>query len=245
MNDPSPIDALDALGALGSFFALDRHPVHASPDGPWQPLSRLLEPAGIRERIHQVRDALARSARCEVAGVPWRVAVSVAHLGLVARLVSPAVGALALEIGTLSLDPAATWWQPVVGGPVPLSVAGDALVRSTADDAGPVIEGVVRTLTMRCARESVSPLVLWGNVASAVNGAYSVLASTRPDLSAAAQRHTLGTLRLPALAGMSNSRPGPDFRRINCCLIYRLSGAREPAARQVCGDCVLRTADAG
>jgi hypothetical protein len=174
--------------------------------------------------------------------IPWRVAASVAHLGLVARLISPPLGVRISGMGDLTLDPGETWWQPVIGGPVPLSVSLDAATPISAKPR-PVVEGVAHTLTELFAQESVSPRVLWGNVASAVNGAYNAISSLRPDLVNAARLHVLGTLDHPALRGMSNRDLGPSFRRTNCCLIYRLGAAG--GSRQVCGDCVLRTATTG
>lgn len=229
---------MDEQSAIGPFFAVDRHAPNAVPHGPWQPLTRLLRPTGVRARIEQIRGGLAATARCEERDVPWQVAASVAHLGLVARLISPQLGAQ-ISGGGLTLDPEKTWWQRVVGGPVPLSVSDDALGPAPADSAV-LVDGVVRTLTELFAAESVSPRVLWGNVASAVNGAYNAIARARPDLADAAQLQVLGALDHPLLSGMSNGRPGPMFRRTNCCLIYRLGLTGR--MRQVCGDCVLATA---
>jgi hypothetical protein len=233
---------IGTLGALGPFFAVDHHARSASPDAPWQPLTRLLRPTGVRVRIDQVRGALATTARCEIGDVPVRVAASVAHLGLAARLISPQLGALIAGVGALTLDPEGTWWQPVVGGPVPLSVDADAF-ETASPDAALVVEGVVRTLTDLFEAESVSPRVLWGNVASAVNGAYNAVVSIRPDLFDAARGQVLEALEHPLLRGMSNDNPGSSFRRTNCCLIYRLGPP--VGTRQVCGDCVLGPATAG
>jgi ferric iron reductase protein FhuF len=82
---------------------------------------------------------------------------------------------------------------------------------------------------------SVSPRVLWGNVASAVNGAAAMIAATRPDLAGPAAETASAMLANPALTGTFQGRPLRGFRRRNCCLIYRLSPER-PA---YCGDCVL------
>src|SRR4051794_30752555 len=136
---------LDRLGALGPFFTVDLHSHHA-PEGAWQPLTGLLSPDGVRQRIGHVRQALATTAGSDAGDVPWRVAASVAHLGIVARLVSPCLGTLTLGLGRLMLDPAQTWWQPVVGGPVPLSVSDNALVFGALESGGLPI-GVISTLT--------------------------------------------------------------------------------------------------
>jgi hypothetical protein len=226
------------LGALGPFFAVDHHASDAMPGGSWQPLTQLLRPVGVRARVEQVRIALAATRQREVNDVPWRIAASIAHQGLAARLISPQLGVLMTGVGS-GLDPEETWWQPVLGGPVPLSVGPAALVPGSAD-AGLVIEGVVRTLTELFAAESVSPRVLWGNVASAVNAACNAIASVRPELAETARLQAVAALEHRLLAGMSNGRPGRNFRRTNCCLIYRLDPpAPSREGRQVCGDCVL------
>ena len=82
---------------------------------------------------------------------------------------------------------------------------------------------------------AVSPRVLWGNVASAVNGAATMIAAARPDLAGRAAEAAAAMLRYPPLAGTYQGHPLRGFRRRNCCLIYRLSPER-PA---YCGDCVL------
>jgi ferric iron reductase protein FhuF len=82
---------------------------------------------------------------------------------------------------------------------------------------------------------AVSRQVLWGNVASAVNGAATMIAAARPELTGAAAEAATSMLDYPALARTYQGRPLTGFRRRNCCLIYRLS----PAAPAYCGDCVL------
>ena len=189
MNDPSRISR---LGALGPFFAVESHTRNAAPDEPWQVLSELLRPIGVRTRIEQVPAALATTSRRHPDEVPRRVAASVAHLGLAARLMSPSLGSLIAGIGVLKVDPDATWWQPVVGGPVPMSVAEDAFDVGPPD-AGLAVEGVVQTLTELFETESVSPRVLWGNVASTIGGAYNAIVSVRPDLAVRSSQYARRT----------------------------------------------------
>jgi ferric iron reductase protein FhuF len=83
---------------------------------------------------------------------------------------------------------------------------------------------------------SVSPRILWGNVASAVNGAATMLARARPGLSAAAYAFTTRLLSTPPLTATADHASG-TFRRHTCCLIYQ-AGAPD-APRTLCGDCVL------
>ena len=113
---------LDDLVALGPFFAVSSHPPEAAPVPPWRPASELTGPSGpLRERIAAVRKALAASGGRAAAEIEPRVAASAAHLGLVARLTAPALGASVLRC-PLDLRPGGLWWQDVLGGPVPLSV---------------------------------------------------------------------------------------------------------------------------
>jgi hypothetical protein len=241
VEQPSGISQLfPQLRALGPFFAVDVHAPSEVPVAPWQPLTQVLRPVGVRDRISQVREALADTVRSEISDVPWRVAASVAHLGLVARLMSPCIGAATLGLGELGLEPADTWWRPVVGGPVPLSIRHDSVGLGSLNVL--ISAGAVRILTDLFAEQSVSPRVLRGNVASALNGAYNALAGVRPDLIDEARTHAQDALNLPLLAGTSHGPPGPGFSRASCCLIYRLGA---PGRRQLCGDCVLRASAHG
>jgi hypothetical protein len=153
----------------------------------------------------------------------------VAHLGLVARLVAPAIGALTLGNGGISLEVAELRWQNQLGGPFPLSVV-------TRPEQRPVLQGdAVEAVTLAFAvTYSLSPHVLWGNVGSAANGAAGLFASARPDLASRARMAADTILSDPRVEGGS-LRSGDGFRRRSCCLLYRLAGDRTA----VCGDCVL------
>jgi hypothetical protein len=232
----------DELAALGPYFAVGSHSPLAPPDRPWQPLRLLVgSSAALRGRAVEVRAALAAGSGRPVDEIELRTAASIAQLGLVARLVAPAMGAALLDGRLLGMADA--WWQPVLGGPVPLSLPQAALAGVPYD--GPVagamgrelIEGPVRALVERSAALSVSPQVLWGNVASAVNGAATMVTTARPDLAPAAFALAAGLLDEPALLGTSRSDQGHNFRRLSCCLIYRVAPR---GARAICGDCVLQ-----
>ncbi|GAA1481790.1 (2Fe-2S)-binding protein [Gordonia sinesedis] len=217
----------------GPFFAVQTH-LDAAPAPPWRPLSDLVDdPAVLDGRTAAVRAALAATARVPVDAVEVRVAASVTHLGLVARLVAPMLAAAAT--GThVDYDAESLWWQDELGGPYPLSVS--VAGAGTAAAAGP--PAVVGAITDAVAsRVRVSRRVLGGNVASAVNSAARMMATARPDIGAAASRVADAMLADPALDG-GTLRSGPGFRRRSCCLIYRIAG--DPAA--VCGDCVLAQA---
>ncbi len=225
----------DRLARLGPYFAVDRP--DSSDEASWRPLSVLLDsPAALTERVLAVRAALG-GGQVEV-----RTAVSVAQLGLVARLVSPMLGVAVLSGRLLRLDPQQAWWQPVLGGPMPLAVGDRALVGVPYDGvlgaglAEELTTGPVRALVELSASLSVSRTVLWGNVASAVNGAVVMVARSRPDLADAAATLGRRLLETAPLRGTSTGTVGGDFRRLSCCLIYRVAG---PGPRAVCGDCVL------
>lgn len=214
-----------ALAGLGPFFAVDGHRPGEEPSAGWLRVSDLsADPDLLDRRVEQIRAALSASAPRPVP-VERRVAVSVTHLGLVARLLSPTLAVAAL--GHPELAVADLWWQDVIGGAVPLSgafvPAGAAVPRPVQDLTELVID-----------RFRLSRHVAWGNVASAANSAATVMVSGRPDLADAARRAADAVLADPRVEGGRLSS-GPTFRRASCCLIYRLAGSREA----VCGDCVL------
>jgi hypothetical protein len=224
------------LAALGPYFAVDVHRPGSPMRPPWQPLGELTSsPGALAGRIGEVRERLATAAGCPAAAVEFRVAASIAQLGLCARLLSPALGAAATG-RALPVDTTQARWIPVLGGPFRLSLAEEAIAAepgaaaTAALLAGPVTE-IVRAVEAM----AVSPRVLWGNVASAVNGAATMIAAARPDLAGRAAEAAAALLGHPDLAGTYQGRPVQGFRRRNCCLIYRLSPER-PA---YCGDCVL------
>ncbi|HVV09839.1 (2Fe-2S)-binding protein [Amycolatopsis sp.] len=205
------------LESLGPFFAVETHT--AAPGAPW----REFHEPDLTARVRAVRRHLARDRPEEA--VELRVAASVAHLGLAARLLSPAL-ALNASCGQV---PADVWWQDVVGGAVPLSVrpvTGELTVR-LLDGLGAAVRPF-----------SVSPQVLWGNVASAVNGAVTMIDAAAPDWAGRARELAAELLARPPLRGTSTV-VGGRFRRRSCCLIYRAApGGTGP----VCGDCVLQDA---
>jgi hypothetical protein len=232
-----PGDAmLDRLAALGPFFALRTHHGDAPARPPWQELRTLVEdPRMLRERVDGVRTHLAAAGGRSPQAVELRVAASVAHLGLTARLVSPALGVAVLSGAWPRPDLGLVRWQPVPGGAFPLSFDAAAFVPGAPED---LMDGPVRALVDAAAALSVSPKVLWGNVASAVNGAATVLAGQRPDLAAEARTAAGLLLARPALRGAhtADASAGSAFRRRSCCLIYRAAPGKAGA---LCGDCVL------
>jgi Ferric iron reductase FhuF-like transporter/FhuF 2Fe-2S C-terminal domain len=234
---------LDDLVALGPFFAVSSHPPDAAPVPPWRPASELTGPSGpLRMRIASVGAALAARGGREAVEIEPRVAASAAHLGLVARLTAPALGAAVLRC-PLDLRPGGLWWQDVLGGPVPLSVPWSAPASGASGAGGPVpgecrpplFEQLVAPVTAAVARlVPVSGRVLWGNVASAVNTAAAQVAGQRPDLAEDAWQAAAQLFGSSWLGGERHP-PGPTFRRSSCCLFYRMA----PENPAFCGDCVL------
>lgn len=214
-----------ALAGLGPFFTVDGHHLGERPSSGWLRVSELFaDPDLLDRRVERIRAALAAAAPRPVP-VEWRVAVSVTHLGLVARLLSPTLALAAL--GHPEAAVADLWWQDVIGGAIPLSAAlvpaGTGLPRPVEELTELVVD-----------RFRLSHRVAWGNVASAANAAATVMVSGRPDLAKAARQAADVVLADPRVEGGRLSS-GPSFRRESCCLIYRLAGSREA----VCGDCVL------
>lgn len=226
-------DILDELAALGPFFAVEAHSQGAEPEPPWRPLAGLTHPSGLGARVGLVRGVLAARAGCPPSGLELRVAASVTQLGVVARIVAPALATLTTG-QPLDLRLSGLWWQDTAGGPVPLSVPEpEGGVMASPEQ---LLDEVITPITVAAAALApVSPRVLWGNVASAVNGAARQIAAARPELATAAWEAAASFFRDPRL-GTEPGPPGPSFRRSSCCLIYRLAPG---AAGPVCGDCVL------
>jgi hypothetical protein len=228
------------LAALGPYFAVDVHRPGSPVRPPWQPLGELTgSPDALAGRIGEVRERLAAAAGCPATAVEFRVAASIAQLGLCARLLSPALGAAAAG-RALPVDVGQARWVPALGGPFRLSLAEVAVEVAVAAEAGTaataaLLAGPITQIVRSVEAMAVSRRVLWGNVASAVNGAATMIVAARPDLAGPAAEAAAAMLSYPALARTYQGRPLTGFRRRNCCLIYRLS----PAAPAYCGDCVL------
>ena len=158
-----------------------------------------------------------------------RVAASVTQLGLVARLISPAL-ACQVHSGSMPvMELDGLWWQPAMGSLFPLSVDSGRTGTWVELLDGPVSE-LVRLF-------AVSERVLWGNVASAINGAAGMIGSARPDLAADATALATTMLGAPQLRDASTRHPDGRFQRRSCCLIYQAAPGRSRDA--LCGDCVL------
>ncbi|MBM2614234.1 (2Fe-2S)-binding protein [Actinoplanes sp. LDG1-06] len=228
--------ALAAAARLGPYFAWE--PVDDDPG--WRPLTDLLDPEVIAERVGAGQQVLMRMSGLGTDAIGERVVASTIFLGLASRLVSPLLAAAALS-GTLPrADPDRMWWRAVGSGPLPLAY-GETGVTTHHEDlltlVGPVLD-------VFQARYVLSPQVLWGNVASALGGAAGMIADNAHDPVAAERAAGLVAelLTQPPLRGMATlHHPDPGrarwfLERHNCCLYYRIPGGG------TCGDCVLTPA---
>ncbi|MCV7068167.1 (2Fe-2S)-binding protein [Mycolicibacterium farcinogenes] len=225
----------DPIAALGEFFALS-----AADPATWRPIRSLCgDQAAVHEYTVRTRAATASGFGIDEADVPVKATASSVHLSITARLLSPVVGAAAC-LGTvplLTLD--SLFWQPDSSHRPVLGTAGTESVsetdpyRAAAVIAGSLIGNVLSLLndTMQSA-ESLSPQVMRGNIASAANGAVTVLAQSRPDAQARGRDLIDALIATEPLRGTAEV-VGQRFRRHNCCLFYQVPGGG------YCGDCVL------
>jgi hypothetical protein len=140
------------------------------------------------------------------------------------------------------LRPSDLWWQPALGGAIPLLIpmARDVVADDPVNVAHPLAQRLIdRSLASLDAvlaeGYSVPDRVLAGNLASSINGAALMVGRGRPELAEAARTVANVLLARPLLA-QEDGRAGPEFRRRRCCLIYQLAKNGRAA---VCGDCVL------
>jgi hypothetical protein len=242
--------------ALGEFFVLDfitagpRYRDGANPAG-WQPLSDLALPSdGFHRRTEQVRAALAAMTGADPDQIERRVAASVAHLGISARIISPFLGLAVLYHRLLPVGIDTLHWQPDVRGAFPLGLAptpapgievgggpigGGPGSAVSVDFAHWLGAGPVATITEAAQTLGVSSQIGWGNVASAMHAGAAAIGRARPELTSRSLEFATAVLAEPPLHGRHFTDVDGQFRRRNCCLIYRL--AADSAA--VCGDCIL------
>jgi hypothetical protein len=224
---------LAALRPLGGFFVLRTTGARRPP------LPTLAQvygsaPSDVHEdpvcfRVRKVADTLRAP---EI-----RIAASVAHQGLAARLWSVALGCAALYGRLPDLDPRLLRWDPDGSAPDDLWLSE---VRPIPGDAATVADAVLRghleplTAALRT-RYRLAAGLLWGNAASALAGAARQLdhwgrTHGRGDAGVRARSLTAELLAHPLLAG-TGTLAGTAFRRRSCCLYYRVPGGG------VCGDC--------
>lgn len=228
---------LSLLASVGGFFALRTgRPAMAVP------LAQVYggDAAPLAVRVDKVT---ARLAAPEV-----RIGVSVAHVGLAARLWSVALGSAVLDGRALDLDPARLRWDP--DGTSPDDLFLDEVRTLPVEALGAsVVDGHLAPLAAALGREyRISEQLLWGNAGSALAGAVRELhfwaaGAGRADLAERALGLGAALFRRPELrdTGMltvatprtpgTGFAPPPRFRRRSCCLYYRCPGAG------LCGDC--------
>ena len=225
--------ALEAGGALSRFCALDPEP------GPgWVSWADLLaEPDIWRARAAELHGVLSATAPTEA-----RVVDSLVHLGLVARLLSPTIGAALTGNAVPVVDATDVRLHLRGANPLPMAWAGVGCVdaSSPAHVAELLTRHWIAPLVqpwsdLVAGKHGLSPQVLVGNVVSAIAGTLE-LAATRPELRARADAILDALLVIGPLTGTGTRRADRSFRRRSCCLFYRLPGAG------TCADCVL-TAD--
>lgn len=222
------------VASMGAFFALRA----AAParDGEHRALARLYagEAGALTARIDTVAERLGTPER--------RVAASVAHLGLAARLWSTALGPAALAGRFPDLRAEVLRWDPARQAPDDLwTVSAEPLPGTAARIRDVVLHGHLAPLAEAVRRDTaVSSGLLWGNAGSALAGAVRQLitwarAHDRPEAAARARALAAELFDSSLLRG-TGAPHGPGYRRRTCCLYYRTPGGG------LCGDCVFDSA---
>ncbi|MFF9900144.1 (2Fe-2S)-binding protein [Streptomyces longispororuber] len=178
-----------------------------------------------------------RKVAARLAAPEPRVAASIAHLGLAARLWSLALGPAALFGRVPDLDARLLRWDPDGTSPDDLWLSGD---RTFPADAARLLDVVhhghlVPLAEALRARYRTSPALLRGNAGSALAGAARELAAwaertSRPEVVRRALALAQELFALPELRG-TGTLTGTSFRRRSCCLYYRCPDGG------LCGDC--------
>lgn len=228
---------LSALHPLGGFFVL-----RTTGAGTGQPSAALPTLAEAYETV--TSDAYGNAVTFRVGVIADRlrtaeprVAASLAHQGLVARLWSVALGCAALYGRVPDLDPRLLRWDASASLPDELWLTE---VRPLPGDAATLLDTVLHAHleplgeALR-SRYGVASGLLWGNAGSALAGAARELdrwarAHGRTDVTERAAALTDDLFSHPLLRA-TGARTGTAFRRRSCCLYYRVPGGG------VCGDC--------
>ncbi|MGW5868406.1 (2Fe-2S)-binding protein [Streptomyces sp. NPDC055239] len=225
---------LTEVASVGGFFALRT----GAPPGGAQVTSLARVYAGdegpLAFRVDKVADRL---------GAPdLRIGVSVAHLGLAARLWSVALGSAALHGEVPYLEPALLHWDADGSSPDDLWLTdvttrpGDAASIRDVVQLGHLapLADALRT------RYRISAPLLWGNAGSALAGAARELdtwarRTGRTEVGERARALAAELFDHPDLRG-TGTLSGTAFRRRSCCLYYRCPNGG------LCGDCCFERA---
>ncbi|THA71160.1 hypothetical protein E6P78_07950 [Streptomyces sp. A0958] len=214
------VEALRDVAQLGGFFALDT----------------ALGPASGEERLTGEGFAARAGTVNERYGtVETRIGVSIAHLGLAARLWSPVL-ACTLVHGIVPVMTTVEW----AGDGSALRLAGPRGSRVPRSGSSPVADavaaqadGVLRRVESHLPVK-MAPRLLAGNSASALVGSAAQLLRSRPGLRAPLTELTRELLETGRLRGTGRiTGPELTFRRRSCCLYYRAPNGSK------CGDCCL------
>ncbi|MFC9842233.1 (2Fe-2S)-binding protein [Streptomyces sp. NPDC060223] len=224
---------LAALGPLGGFFVLR---TGVPPRGPLPTLAQAYAAPQLDAHGDVYEDPvtfrIGKVAESIRAPEP-RVAASVAHQALAARLWSVALGTAALYGHLPDLDPRLLHWDPDGSAPddlwlsevrpLPVSAIGE-VVR-----AGHLVP-LAAALRSRC---RISAGLLWGNAGSALAGAVRQFdrwarANGRAEVG---DRARMLAAELFSHSDLSGTLDPNTLRRRSCCLYYRVPGGG------LCGDC--------
>ncbi|MER6123540.1 (2Fe-2S)-binding protein [Streptomyces sp. NPDC001795] len=224
---------LAALGSLGGFFVLR---TGVPPHGPLPTLAQVYGTGTSRAPADACSDPLTlrvRKVARSLHAPEIRVAASIAHQGLAARLWSVALGCATLYGQVPDLDPRLVHWDPDGSAPDDLWLSEVHALPVESLDAV-VREGhLVPLASALSSRHGVSVRLLWGNAGSALAGSVRMLGhwartSGRTDVAERAHALAAGLLARSGLSGTLDPATG---RRRSCCLYYRLPGGG------LCGDC--------
>jgi hypothetical protein len=241
-DNPSRYDGAALLAGtaeLGDYFAIPALGV-----GEGEELATLLaDDATVVAFVDRTRSAIARSMNCHCSLIPRRMAASSFQLNVVARLISPAVGAAAAFGMVPLLTPTSVRWQTTAHHCPQFGTTGLDWVRApTPSRAAEVISASIVATVVGPLNEalrsavSLSTRVSWGNTISAANGAVTVMSMSRPDLEPAGRALVRALLDTGSLTDTGHFAGGQFVRR-SCCLFYQAPRSG------LCQDCVLTVPD--
>ncbi|MFF1674553.1 (2Fe-2S)-binding protein [Streptomyces sp. NPDC058256] len=224
---------LAALGPLGGFFVLR---TGVPPRGPLPTLAQAYTASRFDTHKEVYADPITfriRKVTQSIHASEPRIAVSVAHQALAARLWSVALGAAALYGRLPDLDPRLLHWDPDGSAPDDLWLSEVRPLPATA--IGEVVRAghLAPLAAVLRSRYRISAGLLWGNAGSALAGAVRQLdrwaqANGRAEVGDRARTLAADLFAHPDL---SNTLDPTTLRRRSCCLYYRLPGGG------LCGDC--------
>lgn len=226
---------LETVSGIGGFFVL-RAAEPVVPGGAYLPLARVYggDLAPLEARVARVGERLRAPE--------YRVAASIAQLGLAARLWSMTLGSAALYGAVPDIAPETLHWDPARSTPDDLWWSGTRTLPATPARVREVVQHghLVPLAAALRAAGPVSARLLWGNAGSALGGAVRELTrwahrQGRPEAAERARALAAALFDDPDLAGtlQEGTLQSLTPRRRTCCLYYRCPGGG------LCGDCVF------